>query len=143
MVSAMRIAALLGISALAQAEYYYANTTATTTSTTSTDPPPPLTTDNCLLQLCLTAEVASFCATFTADVITTGYLGLLKQCSGDYASISSACSSVVSSEFLCNPSSTTSSIPSSTTCQPSTITVMVTPPFQIQTTTQTYVNYYA
>ena len=155
MVSALRIAALLGLSALAQAQiptntttstaYQYpflcregscrqtspstTSTTASTTSQSSLD----CQADNCLRQCLQSTEVSRFCATYTTAVITqtTAYPSYLDECSRNPRRISSACSCVVT-----GPSST----PSSSTCLPSTITVTF---IQTYTTTQKYVKYHA
>jgi hypothetical protein len=124
MVSAMRIVALLGLSALVKAHF---NSSTTTISTTSLD----CQADNCLRQFRQSTEVTTFCATFTTDVITeeTELPSFVSMCSENFWKISSACSCVVP--------------PQPTTCQPSTITVTFTPPIQTFTTTQKYVTHHA
>jgi hypothetical protein len=158
MVSALRIAALLGLSALAQAQtstntntstaYQYpllcrdrdcmqpsTSTTSTTSTTASTTSQSSLEcqADNCLRQCLQSTEVSRFCATYTTALIiqTTAYPSYLDECSRNPRRISSACSCVVTGP---------SSMPSSSTCLPSTIIVTF---IQTYTTTQKYVKYHA
>jgi hypothetical protein len=130
MASAMRIAALLGLFALAQAQDLEPRYFNTTTFTPSTDPP-----DcdySCLHQL-PPSDYTAFCSMFTAATQTQiGNSRIVDACGQDCTKVSSACSCVVSSGS-----------PSSSTCQPSTITVTFTPSIPTYTTTHKYVKYHA
>jgi hypothetical protein len=144
MVSSVRIAALLGLWALAQAQESWKNSSTTINSATSysnPDPPQDCQQDDCLRQMQnqdISFQVTAFCETYTIagrTQLTSLPGNIVSMCTDDsnivqYSKISSACCCVVTG---------TPSKHSSPTCQPNTVTVTFTPPIQTYTVTHKYV----